>query len=335
MSQKSRGIVPLDWKRLVDETLRRRKAEGMTQREHAALAGVSIPTIAAFERDERTLTLAKAFDILRVVGLIEEEPADGAQNAFVKDSFERWRRLVAALPNDAPGRFLHGWYRIDYCLEGNLRTVGQTEYEDLLRKAVTRLTGWPVFLFLTKPGLAPREADGAIECWLADPGVERGAFVDAAHSDYWRAVPPGRQFLLRGYQEDGQETFPPGTVFDSTLPIWRLGEALLHAEKLAALLRKNESASVTVRFRAIYIGLSGRVLRSWANPLSDLWVAGHAARSDEAVLEATMPADSITERLGERLFPMIASLYERFGVTGLTVNRVKAEADRLLNSRTG
>lgn len=335
MSQNSRGIGPLDWQGLVDEALRRRKAEGMTQREHAALAGVSIPTIAAFEKGERTLTLAKAFDILRVVGLIEEEAADGAQNAFVKDSFERWRRLVDNLPKDAPGRFPHGWYRIDYCLEGDLRTVGLTEYENLLRKAELRRTGWPVFLFLTKSGLAPREVDGAIECWLAAPGVERGAFVDAAHSDYWRAVPPGRQFLLRGHQEDGQETFPPGTVFDSTLPIWRLGEALLHAEKLATLLRKDESAPVTVRFRSIYTGLSGRVLRSWANPLSDLWVEGHAARSDEAVLEATVSATDITERLGEHLFPMIASLYERFGVTGLTVGRVKAEADRLLNSRTG
>ncbi len=334
MSQNSRGIVPLDWKGLVDEALRRRKAEGMTQREHAALAGVSIPTIAAFERGERTLTLAKAFDILRVVGLIEEEPTDGAQNAFVKDSFERWRRLADALPNDAPGRFPHGWYRIDYCLEGDLRTVGLTEYEDLLRKAVIRHTGWPVFLFMHRQELAPREVDGAIECWLAAPGVER-AFVDAAHSDYWRAVPPGRQFLMRGHLEDGQETFPPGTVFDSTLPIWRLGEALLHAEKLATLLRKDESAPVTVSFRAIYTGLSGRVLRSWANPLSDLWFEGHAARSDEAVLEATVPAAGVTERLGEHLFPLIVSLYERFGVTGLTVGRVKAEADRLLASRSG
>lgn len=334
MSQNSRGIGPLDWQRLVDEALRRRKAEGMTQREHAALAGVSIPTIAAFEKGERTLTLAKAFDILRVVGLIEEEPADGAQNAFVKDSFERWRRLADTLPKDAPGRFPHGWYRIDYCLEGDLRTVGLTEYENLLHKAVTRHTGWPVFLFLSTPGLAPREVDGAIECWLAAPGFER-AFVDAAHSDYWRAVPQGRQFLMRGHQEDGQETFPSGTIFDSTLPIWRLGEALLHAEKLAAFLRKDENASVTVRFRAIYTGLSGRVLRSWANPLSDLWFEGHAARSDEAVLEAAVPAAGITERLGEHLFPMIASLYERFGVTGLTVGRVKAEADRLLASRSG
>lgn len=166
--------------------------------------------------------------------------------------------------------------------------------------------------------------------------------LQSEYSMWWRE--PEREILptleelgigLRGYQEDGQETFPSGTVFDSTLPIRRLGEALLHAEKLATLLRKDESAPVAVHFRAIYTGLSGRVLRSWANPLSDLWLEGHAARSDEAVLEATVPADGITERLGEHLFPMITSLYERFGVTGLTIGRVKAEADRLLASRSG
>ena len=326
-------VRPLDWRGIVEETRRRRKMEGLTQREHAALAGVSIPTIAAFDRGEPTLTLAKAFDILRVVGLISEESREGAQNIFVKESMNRWRSLVMPLPPDASGRFPNGWYRIDYGLEGDLKQVSLHDYEQILRQAVTHHTGWPVFLFLTRQDLAPQEIDGSIECWLAKPGVER-TFSDAAHSDFWRAIPEGRLFLIRGYQEDGQDTFPPGTIFDATLPIWRLGEALLHAEKLAAMLRKSEGASVTVKFRAIFTGLTGRVLRSWANPLSELWLEGHAARSDEAVLEATIPAENITGQLGEHLHPMIASLYERFGVAGLTVNRVKIEAERLLNSRS-
>ena len=334
MFENSRGIAPLNWQALVDEALRRRKAEGLTQREHAALASVSVPTIAAFDRAEQTLTLTKAFDILRVVGLIEHEAEDGAQNAFVQESFKRWRALVDTLPADSPGRFPNGWYRIDYCLEGDLRNVSLTEFEDILRRAVTRHTGWPVFMVMTRPELAPREIDGAIECWLAPSSdeVER-AFGDAAHADFWRALPSGRLFLMRGYQEDGQDTFAPGAIFDTSLPVWRLGEGLLHAEKLASLLRNNDETHLTVRFRAIYTGLTGRVLRSWATPMSDLLVEGHAARSDEAVLEVTVPAENITGRLAEHLFPMISSLYERFGVTGLSVGRVKAETDRLLNSR--
>ena len=328
------GLGPLDWQALVDEARRRRKAEGMSQREHAALAGVSVPTIAAFDRGEQTLTLAKAFDILRVVALVQEGPSEGSQNAFAQDSFRRWRALVDRLPADAPARFPHGWYQIDYALVGDLRSVGLPEYEAMLRQSVPRKTGWPAFLFPARSELGPRDVDGSIECWLATPGVDR-SLDDAAHGDFWRALPTGRQFLIRGYQEDGQETFPPASIFDITLPVWRLGEALLHAETLATLLRKNEAAPVAVQFRAIYKGLSGRVLRSWANPMSDLLLEGHAARSDEAVLETTVPADDITGRLGQHLFPMIASLYERFGITGLTVSRVQAEAERMLKSRVG
>ncbi|MBX6382453.1 MAG: helix-turn-helix transcriptional regulator [Microbispora sp.] len=329
------GIAPLNWRALVDEALRRRKAEKLTQREHAALASVSVPTMAAFERGETTLTLSKAFDILRVVGLVDEQTEQGAQEAFVREAFEHWRSLAEGLPKDSPGRFPHGWYRFDYCVEGDLKTLSLTAFEEILDKAVTRHTGWPVFWVPQRPEIAPREVDGTIECWLAPDGhegINRG-FSDAAHSDFWRAAPSGRLFLIRGYQEDSQETFPPGTIMDTTLPIWRMGETLLHAEKFAALMQENDRTPLTIRFRALYSGLSGRVLRSWANPLADLLIEGHAARSDEAMLETVIPANDVTARLAEHLFPLVSSLYERFGVAGLSESRVKAEVDRLLNSR--
>lgn len=336
MSQNSRRIAPLNWRSLVDEALRRRKSEGMTQRDHAALASVSVPTMAAFERGETTLTLVKAFDILRVVGLVEESAKDGAQDAFVREAMGRWRALTEGLPEDSPGRFRHGWYRFDYCLEGELKTTSLTDFEDLLAKAVTQHTGWPVFWVPTRAEIAPKETDGTIECWLSpDKPSSSRALNDPAHCDFWRAAPSGRMFLMRGYQEDSQETFPPGSIMDTTLPIWRMGEALLHAERLASLLRKGESSKIGVRFRALYSGLSGRVLRSWANPLSDLLIEGHAARSDEAVLETEVPATGIGANLAEHVFPLATSLYERFGVSGLSLKRVGAEVERLLSSRMG
>ncbi|HEY4342736.1 MAG TPA: transcriptional regulator [Parvibaculum sp.] len=319
----------MNWRLLVDEALSRRKAEKLTQREHAALASVSIPTIAAFDRGETTLTLAKAFDILRVVGLVDEPAEDGVQDTFVREAFVRWRSLTDKLPKDSPGRFPHGWYRFDYWLEGDLKTVSLTEYEEILRQAITHHSGWPVFFFPHRPEIAPREVSGLIECWLSPQNeiVER-LFNDPAHCDFWRATSTNRLFLIRGYQEDGQETFPPGSIFDTTLPIWRMGEVLLHAERLASLLPKNNR--VTVHFRAMYSGLRGRVLRSWANPMTEMLVDGHGARGDEAVLEAVFPAENITPRLAEHLFPLVSSLYERFGVTGLTISRVQAEVTRLL-----
>ena len=175
MPENPRGITPLNWTALVAETIRRRKAEKLTQREHAALASVSIPTIVGFDRGERTLTLAKAFDILRVVGLVEEPAEVGAQEVFVQEAFARWRELTAKLPEDSSGRFPDGWYRFDYALEGDLKDIELHRLPALLRQAVVPHTGWPLFVFPGRAELEPREVDGVIECWLkpADAGANR------------------------------------------------------------------------------------------------------------------------------------------------------------------
>ena len=315
--------------------MRRRKAEKLTQRQHAALASVSIPTIVAFDRGERTLSLAKAFDILRVVGLVEEPAEDGAQELFVQEAFARWQELTAQLPEHSPGRFPHGWYRIDYALEGDLKNVELHKLQALLQKAVLRNTGWPMFLVPKRSEMAPREIDGVLECWLrpGDSGIDR-PFYDAAHCDFWRASPSGRMFLIRGYQEDGQETFKPGAIFDTTLIIWRLAESLLHAAHLAALLKREDNEPITVRFRAFYSGLAGRVLKAWASPFSDFLIEGSAARSNEAILEAAIPAADIEKNIAAHIFPLVTSFYERFGVTGLSLSGVQAEVERFEKSRT-
>jgi hypothetical protein len=63
----------------------------------------------------------------------------------------------------------------------------------------------------------------------------------------------GRALTIRGYQEDSQDTFPPHTIFDTTLPTWRLGEALLHAEALAGFLAQDKD-KIKVRLRVLYTG---------------------------------------------------------------------------------
>ncbi|GEM_PF-481454 len=326
------GISALDWRELVEETLRRRKAEKMTQKEHAALAGVSIPTIVAFDRGEWTLTLAKAFDILRVVGLVEEQGEDGAHDIFVQDAFKRWRDLTSKLPENSSGRMPHGFYRIDYWLEGDLEDVELPELYRLMEKAEIKNTGWPMFVTMTRPEFEPQEVDGVLESWIkpGDAGVER-MIHGAAHCDFWRAAPSGRLFLIRGYEEDGQETFPPATILDTTLPIWRLGEGLLHAARLARLMARDQDSGVTVHFRVLYSGLSGRLLRSWAKPLlGNINIEGSTARSDEAVLETVIPATDIEADLARCVYPLAASLYERFGVSRLSSSFVAGEIESFL-----
>jgi transcriptional regulator with XRE-family HTH domain len=328
MPENSRGVGPLNWRAIVDEAIRRRKAEKLTQKEHAALASVSIPTIVAFDRGERTLTLAKAFDILRVVGLTEEPDEVGAQEAFVRDAFNRWRELTSALPKNSPAHFPHGWYRFDYALEGDLKQPDLPEFERMLERAEVRHTGWPMFVTLTREELKPKYADGVIECWVAseDAGVKRIASADAAHCDFWRAAPTGRAFLIRGYQEDSLDEIPKRTIFDTTLPIWRLGEGLLHAAHLAELLKRDEESEVTVHFRALYSGLTGRTLRALRATLGD--IEGRTAKGDEALLEAVVTTSKIKANLADVVYPLVSSLYERFGVASLSTDFVWTEIRR-------
>ena len=51
------------------------------------------------------------------------------------------------------------------------------------------------------------------------------------------------------------------------------------------------------------------------------------------MLETVVPASDIEKDLATHILPLIASLYERFGVTGLSLDRVRAEVERLQNSR--
>ncbi len=331
MSEASGQLAPLKWPDLVTEAIRRRKKEKLTQREHAALAGVSVPTIVAFDRGETTLSLAKAFAILRVVGLVSEQSKEGTQDTFVMDAFARWRELIEALPPESPGRFRHGWYRLDYALDGELKDIQLHKLPEILVSAKVRHTGWPMFWVPTRPEAQPREVDGVIECWLA-PDSKR-TFSDPAHCDFWRAAPTGRMFLMRGYQEDSQETFAPGTIFDLTLPMWRIGEAFLHAASLAKLISR-EFETTQVRLRVLYTGLMGRDLRAWASPGAIFFGEGGRSKSDEAMLEATAPVSDIDKNLAAYVTPIVSSLFERFGVTGTTSQFVESELDRMRRNRS-
>jgi transcriptional regulator with XRE-family HTH domain len=333
MLPNSREINPLNWPLLIKEAVQRRKAEKLTQRKHAALAGVSVPTIAAFERGDQSLSLTKAFDILRVVGLIEEENFEDAQNSFVKKASARWQGLISQMPKYSPARFSNGWYQFDYHLEGELKSPDlETFKKNLVLANKTTYTGWPPFLVVTdrKDSIfTPYPIEGVYECWLQP---RKDSFNDAAHCDYWCADPTGRMFLIRGYQEDAVETFPAGSIFDSVLPIWRMSEVLLHAERLALLLQKNPTSSLAIHFRAIYSGLSGRVLRSWSNPSNSTFLEEGAARGDEVVLTAALLAKDVSTHLSQYIYPLVSSLYERFGIQALSQAFVHNEVERLLNS---
>lgn len=65
--------IRLNWQELVNEAVKRRKEQGLTQKQLAILVGVSGPTVNSFEQGKSSVTLESCFKILRFLGLFEKE----------------------------------------------------------------------------------------------------------------------------------------------------------------------------------------------------------------------------------------------------------------------
>lgn len=62
--------IRLNWSYFVEEAIKRRKEQKLTQEEMATLCGVSKPTLNAFEQGKTTIKLESAMKILHMHGLL-------------------------------------------------------------------------------------------------------------------------------------------------------------------------------------------------------------------------------------------------------------------------
>ena len=264
-----------------------------------------------------------------------EQPAEPAQlDEWIRTSFERWRALIQALPENVGPRLPHGYFNFAYEIIGEPRQITSAQLPDALRASVVRHTGWPPFWYPTRDGIEPYPINGAVECWLGGDPQTPVADRSAAHSDFWRIHPEGLAFLLRGFQEDetdaqkpGRKPVPPATMFDVTLPVWRVGETLLHAERLAANLFEGPT---TIRFIATYEGLAGRSLVSLSRR-RDVWEGG-VARQNSITLNTHVDTQAIAPNLPEIIQPLLSPLYALFDFFDLPVQLV---IDELARMRSG
>lgn len=264
--------------------------------------------------------------ITGAVPAVAQPPEAARLDAWIEQCLARWHELVADLPADAPERCPHGYFWFAYELTGDLRAVPPGQFPELLQRSVARHTGWPPFWYPTRQGIMPYPIDGLVECWLGGDTEPAGQFGgrDAAHSDFWRISPEGYAFLLRGYQEDSLEQRSPATLFDVTLPVWRTGEVLLQAERLAGNLVEGPA---TISFAVQYQGLAGRALTSVTG--DRLLFDGHVARQNEITLRTTVEAASIGPNLPEIIHPLLAPLYALFDFFDLPTALVNEELARM------
>ena len=174
-----------------------------------------------------------------------------------------------------------------------------SQFKRILEEVKGNETGWPPWLSLeNRPGMGMQIRGGLIECWLKD----------TPDADFWRADPTGLMFLIRRLQEDTD--FPkigPGTFFDLTLPIWRTGECMLHAVRLARKLDA-EQLDLTMAWE----GLVGRELRALASPIRTL-LPGRRSSEDSVSTDVTAPIATVLDALPELVKQLLDPLYARFG----------------------
>lgn len=274
-------------------------------------------------------------DLLEAIRLIVEgragEPAAQASIerilAFGDAARDRWQSLIEPLPDDDAARMPNGHYEISFEIQDvpTIESLGELR-RHLEDAGGTRYTGWSPFVHLHRDPLAPRVVDGLIEAWVGAPDAERFQ-RDVAHCDFWRVSRKSEFFLLRGYDEDASERAQPGTLFDVTLPVWRVGETVLFVSRFARAMGDNPV--ITVRCR--YVGLSGRLLTSWTGRRA--MFENRRAFDDEVNLSAQATAEEFEDNLTEVLHPMLVPLYERFNFFELPSRLVAEELTEMRSNR--
>ena len=234
------------------------------------------------------------------------EAADGLAQ-WDKDSIARWEELLNNFPADSHVRMPHGHYRVTAIVEGV--SLDTPRLREAIIRADQKLTGWSPWWWPTRDEIKPRPHENTIECHIAD----RQLHADAAHSDFWRASNTGQLFIVRGYPEDSTEARvagspAPGTAFDLTYPIWKIGECLLFIQRFATEIDAEESM---VSVRCQWSGLKERELAALFNPRRGLY-RDYRTQTNKCASEVTVPVARISGSLPEIVRELVNPLYALF-----------------------
>ncbi|MGH8655932.1 MAG: hypothetical protein ACREYE_28810, partial [Gammaproteobacteria bacterium] len=235
----------------------------------------------------------------------QDKDAKTDLDQWTADGVARWKQLIAAGAPE-PAKFEHGYFCVSYMLVGGFDNLTLAPFREALARGTVRHTGWPPFVLLSREEVSPYPYNGLMEAWIG-----RASKLERPDTgDFWRASPEGKFFLMRGHQEDGldaSKNVPPGTVFDITLPTWRVGEVLLHAASMGRVLG---DPLAKVILRAEWTGLNGRRLVHLAG--TRMLFDHHTCHQDAYVGYAEAQADAIGDALPEIVDRLVRPMYEMF-----------------------
>lgn len=220
--------------------------------------------------------------------------------------YSRWTALNAELDEGHPAKVTLGHYAFSARIVGKLKGLAPRDMLQALEMG-KRYTGWPMFVTLHQELTKPYLADGNLQAWLAHT-----TYPDVGHADFWRISPDGNFYVLRGYQEDSlgadKVVGPAGTLFEATLPIWRVGEFLLRVVDLGAHMFEPDFKVVA---RCEWTGLNGRKLFVRNNRR---YIPGYACKQDTVSTSGEFSEAAIRELLPDVVKELTLSLYAHFAM---------------------
>ena len=236
---------------------------------------------------------------------------------------DRWKELVSSEPDASPARFPHGYYEMAFSLVGATPANSLGELQDRLSEAgKIGLSVCPPFLHAS---LQARPHDDFVEAWLGRSDHDDWRPRSSDHCDFWNASLDGKLYTIRGYLEDDERDNgpPPGHVFHTTLPIWRIGEGLLFASRFAETFEEVDKIAVYCRFT----GLKDRCLAF--TRLNRLCFTNDSSSTDGVTLTEQFTQLQVQDNLAEVLHPLLQPLYEKFNFFNLSFDDVAEELQRL------
>ncbi len=259
-----------------------------------------------------------------------EPDSQEALACWEQESIQRFTDLCEEkLANENPSRYSHGVWTVSYLINGDVSSPTLSQLDKIARDIKGWETGWPVWLVVERHPLSPYPANGVVECFLVEDGVDE--FSDGFHSDFWRISPEGKAFLLRGYQDDSpRQNFEPSTRFALTIPVWRVAEALLHARRYALAISTEDSS---ILFKTTWSGLNGRVLSTWASPHRFPLMDDRIARQDKVSSQREVFIDEIEANLPEVVHSIVRPLFEVFDFYEISPQLVAEEISRIRTRR--
>jgi hypothetical protein len=293
-------------------------------------------------RDELVASIQTAIGLLGYGGLskaleiepgAEQQPGELAPRQSATEVLEAWvaeaeARLAQRLsePQENSNLYADGSWSFAYSVQPPpTPPASLSKLREVLLDVVGRETGWPAWWWPTiEDGRGPQPVGDVIECWMRG-----GTFSDAAHADFWRASGLGQLYLLRGYDEDSAaERSPahshlkPGVILDPVIAVWRVGECLLHAERMARRLGA-EAVCIDIRWS----GLMGRQIGT-LEPLRRFYSSG-PSQQENAHSQMTVKAEVISGALAELVRKATEPLFVQFDFFEMRMEEIERELDRM------